>query len=54
MDPLTLRRRQLWITLAFVILLVLISFSVVAIVDGITHPSSLSATPTSIERTPTP
>ena len=48
-------RRQMWIALACVLLLVLISFTVVAIIDGVTHPQSAAATPSPrIERTTTP
>ncbi len=45
-------RRQLWLVVALAILLVVVSWSVVAIVDGVTHHG---ATPTpSIERTRVP
>jgi len=48
-------RRQMWITLACALLLLLISFTVVAIIDGVTHPQSASSSPTPrIERTQTP
>jgi hypothetical protein len=51
----TARKRQRWIIVALVVLMLIISWSVVAIIDGVTHPQSAqaSATPT-IERTRTP
>ncbi|MGA7672814.1 MAG: hypothetical protein WBW04_20530 [Nitrolancea sp.] len=48
-------RRQRWIALACALLLVLISFTVVAIIDGVTHPQSGEASPPPrIERTQPP
>lgn len=51
---LTTRRRHLWIMLAIVILMLIVTWSVVAIIDGVTHDvPSVTVTPT-VERTLTP
>ena len=46
-------RRQLWLVVALAILLLIVSWSVVAIVDGVTHSNLAPPTPP-IERTRVP
>ena len=46
-------RRQLWLVVALAILLFIVSWSVVAIVDGVTHNGATTPTPP-IERTRVP
>lgn len=51
----SVQRHQLWLVLALAILLVIVSWSVVAIVDGVTYRPGVATTPTPlIERTATP
>jgi len=51
----SLQRRQIWMVLALVILLVIVSWSVVAIIDGVTHPHGAAMTPTPLfQHTTTP
>jgi hypothetical protein len=55
MTPRHLRQRQLWLLVALAILLLIVSWSVVAIIDGVTHRQDATALPTpTVERTRTP